>query len=469
MEQERVRAFADDIALVVHQLSLLHKIYNVFEVMHKVARLLVKPKKCVVVPLGSPPCGARIRQYKDQLHSLVPQWKDFGIKGAATYLGIWLGPEAGNLRWEEAKGTYLSRGQELACSSLPPSVTIPQYNLRAVTTLSYVGQVQPPTAALLKDEMMMVQRLHRFPHNTFPRGGMFWLREFGMKTPRSVAAMCGASAFRAAQRTCNTWRGDKTRLDHARAAHATLASLVSERHSMPWWDSPPIVDYWAEVSKGKFMHIKFDGKKVISTSRDGGHGLQGLATKIILQKLYPINWEAELARRIKRWLRDHDLSWMSQVNWATSLKTTRKLPPFVGKAVLSTWLNGWASSSRLGMGVTHACQFCGSASDRLAHLVNCPAPWKAAAKALGCRPPEMLMEKLALCNDINSTSKQACMLLATVCEIFHASRKRHTTGRFSDDDEMLHVQSNVNVALTVQELDAHAASAARRVRLSMYS
>ena len=54
--------------------------------------LILKPKKCIIIPLGAPVTDELVALVKDYLAREIPEWKDFEVADKGKYLGIMLGP-----------------------------------------------------------------------------------------------------------------------------------------------------------------------------------------------------------------------------------------------------------------------------------------------------------------------------------------------------------------------------------------
>eukprot|EP00973_Karenia_brevis_P030051 4142144-Karenia_brevis.AAC.1 len=78
-----VRLCADDIAVVLKSWTSLTVLYEIFHVAEECAALVLKPAKCVLVPLSSP-LSLHVRSLITQfLSEYLPNWAGFKIQGAA--------------------------------------------------------------------------------------------------------------------------------------------------------------------------------------------------------------------------------------------------------------------------------------------------------------------------------------------------------------------------------------------------
>ena len=224
-EENLSRAFADDIAMVLDSIHKLAKVAKTSKIFASASGLHVKAKKCAIVPLGRRlECGLKseIRKFLD-LH--ISHWSDFAVEASARYLGYILGPDALTSRWSAAADKWESRTRQLAVAGIACSIAFRHYNSRAVSTLLYIAQRTAPAQHLDKTERLLIQKLMRALHNTFPKNLPFVLHEVGAVAPVSFKASCLAAAVRAAVCTCKTWRNDKLLLDWTRVCDPSMASL----------------------------------------------------------------------------------------------------------------------------------------------------------------------------------------------------------------------------------------------------
>lgn len=79
--------FADDAAIVVHSVSLLSEVAEVFRRFRDASSLALKPAKCVMVPLADfGGWDSTKKLYHQALVEEVPEWRDFTIERASVYL-----------------------------------------------------------------------------------------------------------------------------------------------------------------------------------------------------------------------------------------------------------------------------------------------------------------------------------------------------------------------------------------------
>ena len=93
------RACADDVGVALFKLSLLKKVWMVFQVIKLLACLSLNAPKCVIVIVFEGPGGNGIDYVKWWLQQNLPQWSNFEVRYDGKYLGAYLGPSAGKHLW----------------------------------------------------------------------------------------------------------------------------------------------------------------------------------------------------------------------------------------------------------------------------------------------------------------------------------------------------------------------------------
>ena len=154
-----LRAFADDIAIVVKHIGHMKEVHAAFESFGRGTNLKLKPKKCVCVPLGAPWSDAREEVVRRLLTESAPSWSAFLIKPRAKYLGFWVGLLTKHQVWSEAANKWVSRALDLAHAGIAPSLAIREYNSRAVSCLGYLAQLKEPPEDMLKIERRVIDKI----------------------------------------------------------------------------------------------------------------------------------------------------------------------------------------------------------------------------------------------------------------------------------------------------------------------
>ena len=322
---EIVCAFADDLAAALSSLQSLNAIARAFKVFKKISNLGIKASKCCIVPLGARLSLQRVENIRNHLRAHLPDWAEFNIDDAAKYLGFHLGPGSAAPMWKAPHDKFSKRAYQIAGSKLAPSLSIQQYNQRAMSVLQYIAQIYPIDPAILKNERHYLQKQVHVLNYTFPINLMLRFGEvIGATQPISMRALSYAARFRAARITAGSWREWKTVLDTVRDDHAPLGWLSGEAHSNPWWTTPPVADLMHEAFHGfpnevsGLANCLIDAPAVAVKKK-----LQGRIMPLILAELYPIDPVQLLLSRLALWLPPACLSELEAFQLQDSMKAIR--------------------------------------------------------------------------------------------------------------------------------------------------
>ena len=152
--------------------------------------------------------------------------------------------------WSGPYNKWVHRANAIGAAGLAPSLGALAYNARAFSVLQYIGQLLPPPPYMIRKEKSLIQRVLHVSNNTFPKCFPFLAKEYGLSQFSSLQANSFAARFRAASRTITSLESNRRALGEARACFGNLAMLGQLAHSLPWWDSPPIVDMVHQAAQG---------------------------------------------------------------------------------------------------------------------------------------------------------------------------------------------------------------------------
>ena len=96
-----LRACADDIGAALSSATALCSLEPVFSLARVCAGLCLKAKKCVIIRTYCRCTMSTIEVWMTLLSKHVPTWSRFRVAGAAKYLAVVLGPEAGQVLRQE--------------------------------------------------------------------------------------------------------------------------------------------------------------------------------------------------------------------------------------------------------------------------------------------------------------------------------------------------------------------------------
>ena len=203
---DELKACADDLAFAIFRLSSLVHIKAIFDEALRLSKLALKPRKCIIVPARRVLPPEQIVLLREWLAGAVPVWESFQILPAATYLGFYLGPGAGESRWQNVLAKYNERTRAITAIGAPPAVSARLYASRAAPTLSYLWQLLPVPSVLRRWETFRLHALLHIPQNSFSYNALFALHEAGGPKIPSIAATAFAASVRTATVTLPEWR-----------------------------------------------------------------------------------------------------------------------------------------------------------------------------------------------------------------------------------------------------------------------
>jgi len=210
-----VRAYADDVAIIVHNLwGMIFSLFDAFKLIGEACLLKLNAKKCILIPLWK----AHYRNVSCLLRELVPAWKYFSVLGCGKYLGFFVGPESNEKDWEKVAPRFMDTVKYIHDLGLPRFAQVSMYNMLAVSKTSYIGQLRPPSAKILELEKYAVALLGFSVWNVAPDDLFFRLKDLKLFPVqfRSIAATAKAATLRASVRNTGDWK-------------ANLLELVDER------------------------------------------------------------------------------------------------------------------------------------------------------------------------------------------------------------------------------------------------
>jgi hypothetical protein len=164
-EKGTARAYADDIAVVVRDMwQDAPSIARLFQRYGRMSNLHLSKTKCVVVPLWT----ADRKNVQRLLMEHVSPWCRFQIQRSGKYLGLWIGPDGGTMRWNAPIAKYASRCEQIASLKLGLMHTMMFYRIFALPVLLYVGQFSEPPDTAFNAECAALRKLVKGPGNWIP-------------------------------------------------------------------------------------------------------------------------------------------------------------------------------------------------------------------------------------------------------------------------------------------------------------
>ena len=411
--REVCRAFADDLAAVLRSIEALKPISSLFKLLQAVSGMALKAKKCVIVPLGCSLSQELIDHIREWLKKRIPSWSSFSIAEEAKYLGFNLGPgvEDDGGVWVGPCAKWESRAGVLAKAKLAPAIGISEYNSRAVSTLSYVGQLFPFPESQLQKEKSLVQRIFHYVNNTSPKAFYFRGKEVGLPQATSAATMCEAARIRTILCTVKNWREYYDEYSEVTSTYGSIASLGDGPDSNTWC-SKPIVAHMGEIAEklsGEYKDIAAKAKQ----DRDSNKrlGMQASFHKLLLPVFFPVDFASEVFRRLRLWCPEPFKSEIRERHLETAIQILKKQKPGAITSVYKTWCNSWPTTNRSNV-ATANCIFGCEAPDTVEHYIFGCCCWSLLAKAQNSSDTVQGINRLALgCADAVSSIQSIHTLL----------------------------------------------------------
>ena len=370
-ENTLVRAYADDMAFILHDLSDITSLADAFQVLGKASALHVNIGKTVCVPLF-PTTGLCIRTF----FSRTP-WAGVQVHmGYSKYLGILVGPKAtAEANFEHVMEKYRIRANMwLSFKHLGATLQVLGYNMFAASVFNFVCQLY--VLPLDLQEEIQIKALQ------FMHGPRFWLHgnkghaffragiEVGFPAvPRCIMTAGLQSCYSAYTKHAPDFTAKVHLLQTLGGGNVTLRDIGTITANSPY-ASFRIVHTCAQQVKldSKLLACR-DVRNVNRTIYDAFHTLRYTigATTSKLQQVYA-----------HRWCKPHLINDMRIAHLAMStckrlIWLSRRVPPRVHIANVRFQFNGFHTSRRYQKHTR--CLFCRqpAASDCIEHLVVCQA------------------------------------------------------------------------------------------------
>ena len=155
-----VRAYADDTALVVENMwQDGPTLPRLFKQLQAISGLSLNITKCIIIPLS---CCDHVT-FKADLSHHVPDWRNMTVASCGKYLGFYVGPGKGDKSWDGPCKKFIDRCQLWHDRPVGMHFHILAYNAFAITTLSYVAQLELPPSSATTAELQGLQLVVKGP------------------------------------------------------------------------------------------------------------------------------------------------------------------------------------------------------------------------------------------------------------------------------------------------------------------
>ena len=198
-----VRAYADDTAVVLTDFwSQAPLLAHAFDEFGNLSNLRLNHKKCVIIPLN--PRGLTVpedlapttsnlpmdplEKLQQDLRIHLPIWGRMSIEWTGTYLGFVVGPGKGDESWRKPVAKYTERCSLWAGHGHGLQYNAMTYNTFAMSTLSYVAQLEVPPDWVRQHERDMLRKVAAGPRDWVKAEDLWHLNDaYGL--PRSFTCL----------------------------------------------------------------------------------------------------------------------------------------------------------------------------------------------------------------------------------------------------------------------------------------
>jgi len=398
----KVRAFADDIALVLQDVdAALPILHSIFDELRQVAGLDLNKKKCILIPLWP----STVEQVKNELVISYPEWADLQVAYSGTYLGVSIGPEGAHGFWDAALQKYHKRAQDWGKAGLGLQYATLAYTVYVLPVLSFLAQFKAPDEDVLQIEEKALGAMVPGPYKWCVKADLFTLKEhYGQTRSFPSLANVGISARCRMLHFENLARGGlriEAKLDAINTAmrNSTL-SFGRQQLWTTWYQHGILQEMFgslAQVSSAGLsvsqLKEKAAGPKDEEGTPPGSRNKRmkknfQRTVRTELDKQFQLNPVSRMRFKLERW----GLAGFPGPTAERFIKALAALkewlPPRINAAVLRTAWNGWCTERRF---QRHGpCLFgCGSwvQEDSVEHYAGCSVCVSFLRKRLQYRDP----------------------------------------------------------------------------------
>ena len=435
-EGGQARAFADDTAVVVEDFfRSLPGIATTFHEYALISGLWLNLKKTVIVPLWRP----QEMHYKEIHKSLAVVgygWEEVPVQDSAKYLGFLVGPGRDAEAWTKATNKWQARARLWSGTGLGLQYSALMYNVFAASVLTFLSQLLPLSARIIKDEKATMLQLAKGPA-AWANAQDLWMMGTRCSLGRSfhcLQARADAAMLRAL--TLENWE----RPIRVEAEELQLAESTSEQHDRmvfwkQWYDGAFPKVLLANRRKLEQRGIKVhDIKMTICMKAELGKEREALRAS--LQKTVALRgleyfaggWQARIRHKLIRWKLPGNQRHHAQHVESNLQALGRVVPPRVAAAVWGLVWNRWTTGRRFQK--CSPCPLgCGAGADSIEHLVGCRVAREAGRRFL--RVDGEYQQRLLFCTmtakfvDQEAMACWAVLVYATYMasnQVRHASR-----------------------------------------------
>ena len=381
-KESMVRAYADDMALILSDLGQLSVVAPLYQLLAKASCLHVNISKTVLVPLYE---AGIVQARKDISFSA---WARVKIEvGCSKYLGIFVGPQAdSDINFAGPMIKFRERAAYwLGCPWLGAYFQSIGFNMFALSVLQFVGQLYPPSTTVENEIMMWAGKFAHGPNNwLWGDGGHAFFRasvELGLRaSPRCPKSVCKSSLLRCSLRFMPKFQVKLKELDTAiLRSHIPYTKCLDVIQKSVHWHSKSIQE---EATKLRFDSVMFnapikaDANKLMYNMFFDSIHPKGVVEHLLAHH-YSSRWFAGTSFKTASGV----LVPIADVALEMGNKGCKHLH-FVGTCVPSRvhlanvrfHFNGWHTKARYQKRSGSTCLFCQleESEDSIEHIICCP-------------------------------------------------------------------------------------------------
>jgi hypothetical protein len=435
-----LRAFADDIGLVVQHISHLTAVQFDFLAFAKISGLHLNLPKTTLVPLWESTVEAVTHFLRDDYPCLARMTVSY----AAKYLGIWMGPLGAAQSWMEPLAKYQKAVRRWSQGSWGLHLATLVYNVYVSSILGFVAQFHAPSKEILDAENNALRCFVRGPGNWCTTAELFHLDTWlGFRYRfQSIQAVSLAARARLSHCERKAVEGCKRKL-----GDEFLDSNHRRPTWYPWFYNSPFHNLEQANTDLSSMNItipQISAQILANVAGTAHRDPTTFVNKQLQRHIYKAIMVSDSCRK-EDIVRARTRRWQTLINhrrmngflkpasasrqFLSNLEVIhRKSRPRVAAAVWRTLWNGWCTARRF-QG-TSQCRFgCGhpNAADSLEHYFFCDILVKFGVGYLGLRREQFENPGYFLMLENYDSEEE----LVTTAHLVYAAYATHNTLRHS--------------------------------------
>jgi hypothetical protein len=246
---------ADDAGACIKSLRDLGVFCKIFEAFRKASLLTLKPRKCIIVPLTVECSEANVAAIRMWLSEFLPDCTHFKILPTARYLGIYLGPLAGEQQGVAPLAKLKDRISDIHAQKLPCALAVSKFISKGVPVLGYVAQVVPPPRNFKSIELASILKVLGMATSSLTTDAAYDLAYWGWNRITRPVLYMRACAIRAACKTLSNYEHMHTELAKLAFVGLPVKRAMNNELIPPGWDSEALCTNLTHAIEGRITEI----------------------------------------------------------------------------------------------------------------------------------------------------------------------------------------------------------------------